>query len=187
MRRAVLVLMALAIAAAGCNRRSVGPTTSEYETARQQLAQEKGASPAYTPPTQRQAEAPDRGQGLGGVAAGYAYDPRGKRDPFRSFILDRVKELADAAQQERGPLEQFELGQLALVAVVWNVNRARALVQDPSGRAYVVEEGARIGKNDGKVIRIDDNLVAVRETYVDYLGERTTKEIEMRIRQSQGG
>ena len=36
-------------------------------------------------------------------------------------------------------------------------------------------------------VAIDDNVVVVREAYVDFNGEKTTKEIEMRVRQSQGG
>ena len=37
------------------------------------------------------------------------------------------------------------------------------------------------------VIAIDDNVVVVREAYVDFHGDKTTKEIEMHVRQSQGG
>lgn len=187
MRHVALVgvtLLAVAVAA-GCNRRSSGPTVSEYETARQQLAEQQAAGQRRVIPQRAPTEAPPEEEGLGQLASGYSYDATGKRDPFRSFILEHKREMAAASQ--RGPLEQFELGQLSLVAVVWGTDRARALVQDPSGRAYVVEEGARIGKNEGEVVKIQDNLVSVRETYVDYLGERTTKEIHLRIRQSQGG
>jgi Tfp pilus assembly protein PilP len=58
---------------------------------------------------------------------------------------------------------------------------------DPSGHGYIIEEGDVIGKNDGRVVAIDDNVVVVREAYVDFHGDKTTKEIEMRVRQSQGG
>jgi Tfp pilus assembly protein PilP len=71
--------------------------------------------------------------------------------------------------------------------VVWEAKHKRALVLDPSGRAYIVKVGDPIGKNDGEIIGIDDNVVMVREAYVDFHGEKTTKEIEMRVRQSQGG
>jgi hypothetical protein len=37
------------------------------------------------------------------------------------------------------------------------------------------------------VISIDDNTVVVKETYVDYLGQETTKDVEMRMRRSEGG
>ena len=87
----------------------------------------------------------------------------------------------------RGPLEQFDVSQLSVVAVVWNVEGGRALVEDPSGQSYIVEMGSRIGKNDGSVVRIDDNLVVVKETYVDFLGHESRKDVEMRIRSSEGG
>ena len=44
-----------------------------------------------------------------------------------------------------------------------------------------------LGKNDGTVTQIDDSLVVVKETYVDYLGHETKKDVEMRIRQREGG
>ena len=60
---------------------------------------------------------------------------------------------------EAGPLGQFDLSQLEVVAVVWRTGNARALVEDPSGESYIVGEGAAIGKNRGHVISIDDNTV----------------------------
>ena len=116
----------------------------------------------------------------------FTYSGAGRRDPFRSFEWEQLK--LDALTVGDGtPLERFDVGQLSLVAVVWDVNSARALLQDPSGMSYIVGKGARIGKNDGRVIRIDDNLVVVKETYVDFLGEETTKDIEMSIRTTEGG
>ncbi len=118
------------------------------------------------------------------VPAVYVYDPTGKRDPFRSF---RFEQELLGPEETTGPLESFELEQLSLVAVVWETPRPRALVAAPSGRSYIVEEGTRVGKNDGRVIHIGDNLVLVKETYEDFAGERTTKDVELRIRGSQGG
>lgn len=187
MRTCALLLAGLLVLGVGCDRRSSGPSVSEYEQVRQQQAQKRGtgqAAPAARAPAGPQ-ETKGEGGGLTVAEQGYVYDPTGKRDPFRSFVLDQAKETAE--REERGPLEQFDLAQLSVVAVVWSVDKAKALVEDPSGRAYLVEEGTRIGKNEGEVVAINDNLVAVRETYVDYLGERTTKRIDLRIRQSEGG
>jgi len=120
---------------------------------------------------------------MGSVETDYVYDARNKRDPFRStFWKNRSVERV-----VRGPLEQYELGQLAVTAIIWDSNRPRALVTDPGGDAYVVMEGSHIGKNDGLVIHIGDNLVLVKETYIDFAGEQSTKDVEMRIRTSQGG
>ncbi|MAE93101.1 MAG: hypothetical protein CL910_00430 [Deltaproteobacteria bacterium] len=114
----------------------------------------------------------------------YVYDPIGKRDPFRSFVLDRVKDIDASA---KGPLEQFDLSQLSITGVVWQAGNRRALVIDPSGQAYIVSEGDRIGKNNGQVITIGDSRMTVKERYEDFHGDMTTKEIVMRIRLSQGG
>ena len=115
---------------------------------------------------------------------GFTYDPTGLRDPFRSFEWERDK-LAET--EVRGPLEEFDVSQLSVVGVVWNVGNARALIQDPSGQGFIVSEGARVGKNEGRIIKIDDSVVIVKETYVDLMGQESTKDIELRIRRSEGG
>jgi type IV pilus assembly protein PilP len=116
----------------------------------------------------------------------YRYDPTGKPDPFRSYVkvfLSRQKDR-DAPST---PLERFDLSQLSVTAVVWGNESARALINDPSGKGYIISVGTPIGKNNGRVTRIDDNLVLVKETYVDFRGQATTKDIEMRLHPSQGG
>ena len=173
---------------AGCGEeRPLGPTTEEFNKERQALASKldkgKGKGPA------RKTDAPAAAGAGGGFAAlggEFSYDPTGRRDPFRSYEWEHMKrEFADS--QQSGPLEQYDLSQLSLVGVVWDVGRARALVQDPSGMSYVVAAGARMGKNSGLVTRIDDNLVVVRERYVDLYGNETSQDVELRIRASDGG
>jgi type IV pilus assembly protein PilP len=61
------------------------------------------------------------------------------------------------------------------------------MIQDPAGQSYIVGMGTRVGKNDGSVTSIDDNLVVVKETYEDYLGQVTKRDIEMRIRRLDKG
>ncbi|MGY8737803.1 MAG: pilus assembly protein PilP, partial [bacterium] len=90
-------------------------------------------------------------------------------------------------EKDFGPLGDFELGQLELSAVIWDAGNPRALILDPGGRSYIVQEGSAIGKNNGQVIHIGDNLILVKETYENFAGERTTKDVELRIRLSQGG
>ena len=173
----------------GCEKGGTNaPSVQDYEQKRAQLIQrhdkEGGQAVAQHKAAATPGQSPD-GSGLVSGGSDYVYDAANKRDPFRSFVLDQAERMA---KHERGPLEQFDLSQLTLVAVVWGTQRPRALVSDPSGRGYVVQEGTPIGKNDGEVIRIGDTAVLVKETYVDYLGEATTKEIEMRVRsKAQGG
>ena len=190
-----LALSLAVLAAVGCKEPATGPTTAEFNQGRDALKtrvaeQKQRGGPgggAATPGTVASRGAPAAPSGnLGGIDANFVYDETGKRDPFRSFLMERAERLALEAQV-RGPLEQFDLSQLSLEGVVWQTGNARALVADPSGETYIIAEGARIGKNDGRVISIEDNMVRVKETYVDYLGRETTKDIEMRMRRNEGG
>ena len=112
-----------------------------------------------------------------------SYVAEGKRDPFRSFHFKNPKEPVVAT----GPLSDFDLVQLSVVGVVWNTTNPRALVADPAGRSFVLKEGASIGKNSGRVIRIMDDMILVKEKFVDFEGTVSTKDVEMRIEKSHGG
>lgn len=179
MRWGVALLLVTGLALAGCENEKSGVSTVDYAAAKEKVAAgaKQKAAQAKLKTQQAAAQAEDVGH-QATVTVGYRYDPREKRDPFRSFILDQAMEAAD---HDVGPLEQFDVSQLAVVAVVWDTGLPLALVSDPSGRPYVVEEGTAMGKNDGRVIKIDDGMVLVKETYVDWLGEETTKDIEMRL------
>src|SRR6266850_1593158 len=191
-RRRESSLWALAAIAAlgtalGCTDEAPSGSLNAEQFAQARAEAAKGATPIAPPPAVTPAAPAPKIDPISGVAqieSGYTYDPTGKRDPFRSFIWDRPDKMQIA---EAGPLGQFDLSQLEVVAVVWRTGNARALVEDPSGESYIVGEGAAIGKNRGHVISIDDNTVVVKETYVDYLGQETTKDVEMRMRRNEKG
>lgn len=191
MKRLGAVLFAGLLLVGGCKNESSGPTTAAYDAAKSKvLAQAKESAGARPEGQAAAAPAPVTGptiaatSGQASSGADYVYDPTGKKDPFRSFILEQAKQRAN---EEIGPLEQFDISQLAVVAVVWDTHQPRALIADPSGRPYIVAEGAEVGKNDGRVVKIDDDIVVVKETYVDWLGEKTTKDIEMRLKSGDKG
>lgn len=190
--RGILVLgLAVAVAlVTGCSEETTNaPTSADFTKEREALAARSGAGKKEAGAAVK--NAPSKATAPGGGSTSYAtggqdyfYDPTGKRDPFRSFQFN------DEDQQDKksfGPLADFELGQLELSAVIWEANNPRALILDPGGRSYIVREGSQIGKNNGEVIHIGDNLVLVKETYENFAGERTTKDVELRIRLSQGG
>jgi Tfp pilus assembly protein PilP len=180
------LLIALAVLVS-CDEAPTGPTTEDFNNERQALMAnlKKNKRPpkaAVEPVVQADPRSPD----FASVAGGYSYERGSMRDPFRSFEWEEKGRKA-LMGNDRGPLEQYDVNQMALLAVVWNTGVARALVRDPAGKSYIVGTGTRIGKNDGRVTNINDNLVVVKETYVDFLGQETTKDIEMRIRRSEGG
>jgi type IV pilus assembly protein PilP len=187
-----LAALTLAILQVGCGEEVVtAPTVDEYAADRARVAANLAKSQAAPQAAVAQhAGGTAQGQvesnleaGFGSVAENYIYEAIGKRDPFRSFKYGSD----EVASVGFGPLGDYELGQLSVVAVVWDTGKPRALIADPGGRSFVIREGSQIGKNNGRVIHIGDNLVLVKETYVDFAGDETTKDVEMRIRRSQGG
>ncbi len=191
--RSATWIASLVLLLAGCQEQHVGMTTSDLDKERAAAVARAGqrAQSNATPADKSgkaakgAAAAAPIATNYGSQVVGYAYDPTGKKDPFRSFVLDRLKEQDDLAADS--PLAQFDLGQLSVTGMVWQADRKRALVLDPSGQAFIVKVGDRIGKNDGEITEIGDASLVVKESYVDFHGDKTTKEIEMRIRQSTGG
>lgn len=189
-RIGAVVVVAAAAVSLGCSDESSGPTAADFAKQRA-AAKERAVLEAKTHQKKKAVQeakvetTPAPELGSGNVVEGYSYDSTGKRDPFRSFMWERPDRMS--AQAAAGPLEKFDLNQLEVVAVVWRTGNARALVEDPSGESHIVGEGTAIGKNQGHVVRIDDDSVVVKETYVDYLGQETTKDVEMRMRRNEGG
>lgn len=101
-------------------------------------------------------------------SAEYVYQDRGRRDPFTPLIRkeDPVPEIQPQRRPEqlRGPLEQFELRQLRLIAVLVVQGAPRAMVAAPDGKSYTVKVDDYIGLNGGRVKDIQTRLVKVDES-----------------------
>jgi len=110
--------------------------------------------------------------------AEYHYDPTDKVDPFRSYVKRQVTFNPDDSSS---PLERFDISQLSVMGIIWGVDEPRALVRDPTGKGYIVRAGTPIGKNKGRILRIEDNRVVVKETYLDHLDRATTKEVDIEL------
>lgn len=118
------------------------------------------------------------------ATAGYVYDPTGKPDPFRPFILEtaRPKEIAEQLLQ---PLQRYEISQLKLVAILWGPDAPLAMVEDSTGKGFIISKGSYIGKNDGRVTDILQNEVVITEQSSNVFGETKTKEIRVKLREEE--
>ena len=184
----LLLALALVLSTTGCGEEELvnAPKAADFVKERKALASRKPAAKEgrHTPAANDEPAPKKADTDYASGERDYFYDPRGKRDPFRSY---RFVDEEGPEKKEFGPLGDFELGQLELSAVIWDATNPRALILDPGGRSYIVREGSQIGKNNGQVIHIGDNLVLVKETYENFAGEKTTKDVELRISLSQGG
>jgi Tfp pilus assembly protein PilP len=114
-----------------------------------------------------------------GGAAEPRVGPAIRRDPFRPFTLN--VRSATRRRENLAPLERFELGQLKLVAIIWDFKEPTAMVEDSAGLGYVVKVGTPIGVNDGKVKTIRPNGVMIEEFVVDLYGAKKRHDVEMRL------
>ena len=103
----------------------------------------------------------------------------GKRDPFQPFTLNT--RINSRPRENLSPLERYDLGQLKLVGVVWHVKEPSAMIEDSVGLGYIVKVGTPIGANDGKVRAIKPNEIIIEETYVDLLGVKKKREINIKL------
>jgi Tfp pilus assembly protein PilP len=101
------------------------------------------------------------------------------RDPFRPMTL-RTR-VNTRPRENLSPLERFDLGQLKIVGIVWDLREPRAMIEDTAGLGYVIRVGTPIGSNDGKVKAIHRNQVIVEEFYEDAYGARKTRDVSMKL------
>jgi type IV pilus assembly protein PilP len=103
----------------------------------------------------------------------------GLRDPFRPFNLAlRPKPV----ETPRTPLEQYDVGALKLVAVIYDTQNPKAMVEDDTGLGFTVGVGTRIGNQGGVVKQIDPERLVVEEEFVDFYGEKKKSEIVLRLK-----
>lgn len=104
------------------------------------------------------------------------YNPEGKLDPFEPlFKKERVSLAVGKKKIKRRkpltPLERVNLSQLTLVGIIRAPSGNRALVQESSGKGYVVKKGTYIGTNSGKIVQILKDRIIVEEEGEDIYGK----------------
>ncbi len=115
----------------------------------------------------------------------YVYNPKGKPDPFASFIARQ--EAFEKKRKKRKPrtyLETLELSQLELTAIVIGAKGRWAMVRDSKGIGHVIKKGTPIGTNGGIVYKILPDRVIIREKHMDFTGKEVTKDIIKKLHAS---
>jgi len=98
---------------------------------------------------------------------GWKYDPTGKPDPFKAFILASAvtEEVPTMVRRQLTPLQKMPLSEIqaGLKAIIWGQLGNKALVEDATGKGYVVQEGTYVGQHDGIVKKIYQDRIIVEE------------------------
>jgi type IV pilus assembly protein PilP len=139
-------------------------------------------------PEEEQAEKQDSttGETAPSPAEMFKYELLGRPDPFVPFIEPQVATKLDPNEiveedVELTGMQLFEPGQLKLVAVLLATDKRSAMVEDVTGKGYVIHEGVLIGRN-GVVSQITTDQVIVTETTRTRAGKEITNTIVMRLK-----
>ena len=122
------------------------------------------------------------------------YDATGRFDPFEPLFKEEPdSETQTVTTKEKRkkripqtPLERVALSQLKVSAIIRAPSGNHALVEDATGKGYVVNNGTYMGLNSGKVIRIDKDRILVEEEVENLLGELTIKTTELKLQKPAG-
>ena len=121
--------------------------------------------------------------GLLNIKAPVPYSAKGKVDPFEPLLRDEttsnVVQLKAKKRTPNTPLESIDIGQLKLVAIIGAAKGNLAMVQESSGKGYLIRPGTLIGTNSGKVVSIEANKVLFEEEYEDTHGKTITQKKEI--------
>jgi len=123
----------------------------------------------------------------------YTYDPQGKIDPFRSVFVTQPRQAMRASSKARErkmpltPLQKLGVSQLKVVGIIISPTGNKALVEDPSGKGYVITIGTYVGSNFGRVTRILKDRIIVEEEVEDFFtGKMKLQPIELRLQKKFG-
>ncbi len=124
------------------------------------------------------------------------YNPQGKIDPFEPIFRDKpaVEKVSGKKggtswkmRVPRTPLEKIALNQLTLTAVILRRGgNNRALVEEASGKGYVIKKGTSMGTRWGRVVEIKKEMVVVEEETENMLGEVVLNRREMKLQKPFG-
>jgi type IV pilus assembly protein PilP len=102
---------------------------------------------------------------------------RSGRDPFRPFHFD----LRPRVEARRTPLEQVNLGSLTLVAIVFDTEDPKAMVEDATGLGHTIGIGTKIGDQGGVVKAIEPDRVIVEQKLLDFYGDEKAVEVVLEL------
>jgi type IV pilus assembly protein PilP len=121
----------------------------------------------------------------------FQYRPQGRVDPFIPLIVKKKRSVAKTQPDRKvitkkrtrilTLLEKFDLSQLKLTAIMATPQKSIAIVEETTGRGFVVKIGTRIGINSGRVVDILMDRIIIQEAEEIIAGKKLyiTKEMKL--------
>ncbi|WP_410756941.1 pilus assembly protein PilP [Halochromatium sp.] len=128
------------------------------------------------------------------LAEAFLYRPGDRRDPF---VMDEqaAEQAAEAAQETRPtglspdprrakePLEAYPLDALRMVGTLERHGTRWALVTSPEGTLHRVRVGQYLGRNNGRITRIEPNALRLTETVEKQPGQWARRPASMALKE----
>jgi type IV pilus assembly protein PilP len=158
-----------------------------------EITEIKQAADTRTPPAEADTAAEKKSNGSQPLLASTSvsggippiYDGTGKIDPFEPLFRAQSgiskKTNKKIKRVPRTPLERIDLAQLKLVGIILASSGNRALVEESTGKGYVIKKGTYIGTNGGKIVKIQKETVYVEEKFEDVFGKIQTRKRELKL------
>lgn len=113
----------------------------------------------------------------------YAYETKGRRDPFTSLI--EVKSTSKKLQKGAAPIESFDVEEIKLIAIAWDKQQSYAMVTLPDKKSFTIRKGTTLGLYGGKVTAINPDSVVITEQVKDYKGQIKSKDTILKLRKEE--
>ncbi len=123
-----------------------------------------GAPPAAEVPTQPMttAQASSGISELEGFLEPFIYDIVNRRDPFQAYA-EYVPVEDSGPSRPISPAQRFELEQLQLIGIMWDIKDPKAMFVDPEKEVLVLGRDESIGNRNGYIAAIREGEVVVVE------------------------
>jgi len=113
------------------------------------------------------------------------------RDPFASYLatvalrgrLLLAEKQSKLANRIRQPLEAFDLSTLTLTGILSMGEKRVAMIQDNQGQGYTVTRGDYMGKNSGRIEKIDLDTIYLVEQVVNPAGDIIDHQVTLTLKE----
>lgn len=113
------------------------------------------------------------------------------RDPFASYLATVAargqrllqEKRRQLANRPREVLENFDLTTLKLVGIYKQGEERVAMVQDATGKGYIVRRGNYMGTNNGRIEKIDQNTIYLVEQVLNPAGEIVDHQVTLTLKE----
>lgn len=116
----------------------------------------------------------------------FAYNPKNMQDPFKPFIApsettaplpvvgDEDLETPPEPQRPMTPLQKMRISEIeaGLKAIMWGPMGRKAVIEDASGKGYIVSVGTPAGERNGVVTEIFNDHLVIQQEYWDKKNRR---------------